>query len=107
MVCVIPSALPQESLLGLRGARFGKRMLAMKTADRRYESESSTNAVLFPYFPFTTPPIAAPIVSIADQVTEDIAFAGNSSLSETIDGTAAVRAGSKNVEKINCSTVST
>src|SRR3982750_156157 len=105
MVCVIPSALPHESLLGLRGARFGKRMLAMKIADRTYESESSTNAVLVPNLPVTTPPIAAPIVSIADHVTEEIAFAGNNSLSETIDGTAAVRAGSKKVEKINCSTV--
>jgi hypothetical protein len=53
------------------------------------------------------PPIAAPIVSIADQGTEEIAFAATSSRSSTMDGMAAVFAGSKNVESPNWKTVST
>ena len=51
--------------------------------------------------------MAAPSVNIADHVTDEIAFAGTSSRSETIDGTAAVLAGSKNVESPSCKTVST
>jgi len=44
-------------------------------------------------------PIAAPSVNITDHVTDAIAFAGISSCSETIEGMAAVFAGSKNAEK--------
>jgi hypothetical protein len=42
--------------------------------------------------------MAAPMVSITDQVTAAMAFAGTSSRSETIEGMAAVLAGSKNDE---------
>ena len=42
--------------------------------------------------------MAAPIVSIADHVTDEIAFAATSSRSSTTEGIAAVLAGSKNVE---------
>jgi len=51
--------------------------------------------------------MAAPSVNITDHVTDEIAFAGTSSRSETIDGTAAVLAGSKNVDKPSWQTVST
>ena len=60
--------------------------------------ESRTNAALVPNKPVTKPPIAAPRVSITDQVTAAMALAGTNSRSETIDGIAAVFAGSKNVE---------
>ena len=52
-----------------------------------------------PNQPVTTPPIAAPSVSITDQVTEEMAFAETSSRSETIEGITAVFAGSKKVDK--------
>ena len=56
------------------------------------------NAVSVPNHPATNPPIAAPSVNIADQVTEAMALADRSSRSETIEGIAAVLAGSKKAE---------
>src|SRR6266849_7606409 len=106
MVSLIPSALPMVTFAFSRGGRFGKRTLEIKSADATNESESSTNAALVPNQPATNPPIAAPEVNITDQVTEAIAFAESNSRSETIEGIAAVLAGSKNAENANCKTVS-
>src|SRR5262252_8465244 len=98
MVWVIPRAFPSESFAFGRAWRLGKCTLAINTAEARKVSESRTKAALVPNHPVIKPPIAAPIVNIADQVTEAIAFAGRSSRFETIDGIAAVFAGSKKVE---------
>src|SRR5712692_11114377 len=103
----MPSAFAIVSFACGRGGLFGKLTLAIKTADATNESESSTKAALVPNQPATKPPSAAPSVSIADQVTEAMAFAGSSSRSETIEGTAAVLAGSKNAENASCKTVRT
>ena len=66
-----------------------------------------TKAASVPNQPVTGPPMAAPSVSIADQVTEEIELAVTSSRSLTTEGTAAERAGSKKAEKPSCRTVST
>ena len=88
-------------------ARFHEHLnIAISAAESRYVSASRMKATSVPNHPVTTPPIAAPSVSIADQVTEEIAFAATSSRSETIEGITAVLAGSKNVESASCSTVS-
>ena len=103
----MPRARPTVSLLFSRGGRFGMRTLAISAAERRYVIASRMKATSVPKYPVTTPPIAAPIVSIADQVTEEIAFAATSSRSETIEGMIAVLAGSKKVESASCTTVRT
>src|ERR1041385_9425102 len=100
-------ALPIVSLVFGRSTRLGKRTVEISIADATNVSESSTNAALVPNDPATNPPMAAPRVSITDQVTEAIAFAGTNSRSETMEGIAAVFAGSKNVENASCKTVST
>jgi hypothetical protein len=64
-------------------------------------------ATSVPNQPVISPPIAAPSVSITDHVTEEIALAATSSRSSTIDGIAAVFAGSKNVERPSWRTVRT
>src|SRR5882672_11846810 len=103
----MPSALPTVSFALTRAGRLGIFTLKISSADATKVSESSTKATSVPNQPATNPPIAAPSVSIADQVTDAIALAGNNSRSETIEGMAAVLAGSKNVEKANCMTVRT
>ena len=50
--------------------------------------------------------MAAPSVSIADQVTEERVLAVISSRSETTEGRAAERAGSKKAESESCTTES-
>src|SRR5260370_32035281 len=90
-----------------REARLGKRTLAISSADATKVNESSTKATFVPNQPATNPPIAAPRVNIADQVTDAIALAGSNSRSETIDGMPAVLAGSKKAENANCITVRT
>jgi hypothetical protein len=52
------------------------------------------------------PPTAAPSVSIADHVTEEMVLAVTSSRSVTTEGSAAERAGSKKVESESCRTES-
>ena len=66
-----------------------------------------TKAASVPNQAVTGPPTAAPSVSIADQVTEEIALAETNSRSLTMDGIAAERAGSKNEERPSCKTVRT
>src|SRR5713226_2810393 len=90
-----------------RGGRFGKLTLAISAAEATNDSESSTKAAFVPNQPATKPPSAAPSVSMADQVTEAMALAGSSSRSETIEGIAAVLAGSKKAENASCKTVRT
>src|SRR4030095_4554172 len=107
IVSVMPKTLPKVSFVFGRGGRLGKWIEAMKTAEARKVTESRIKAAVAPKNPVTTPPTAAPKVSITDQVTEEMALAGSNSRSETIEGTDAVRAGSKKVEKVSCSTVST
>jgi len=80
---------------------------AISIAETTNVNESRMKATLVPNQPATNPPIAAPIVSIADQVTDAIALAETSSRSETIEGIAAVLAGSKKAENANCKTVRT
>ena len=107
MVSVTPSAFAILSLAFSRGARLGKRTLAIRSAEATNETESRMKATFVPNQPATKPPIAAPSVSIADQVTDAMAFAESSSRSATIDGIAAVLAGSKKAENASCKTVST
>ena len=76
-------------------------------ADARNVNESSMKAASVPNHPATKPPIAAPSVNIADQVTEAMAFAESNSRSETIEGIAAVFAGSKKAENASWKTVRT
>src|SRR5438552_8998831 len=103
----MPTAFAIVSLAFARGGRFGKLTLAINPADAMNVRESSTKAALVPNQPATRPPSAAPSVNIADQVTDEMAFAGSSSRSETIEGIAAVLAGSKNAENASCKTVRT
>src|SRR5688500_10699111 len=103
----MPTALATVSFVFSRAGRLGKRTRLIKIAEATNVSESSTNAAFVPNNPVTTPPIAAPVVNMIDHVTDAIAFAGSNSRSETIDGMAAVLAGSKNAENASCNTVST
>ena len=103
----MPRALPTVNFVFGRSTRFGKRTVEISIADATKVSESRIKAALVPNDPATNPPRAAPSVSITDQVTEAIAFAGTNSRSETMEGIAAVFAGSKNVENASCKTVST
>src|SRR5438128_9801252 len=103
----MPRAFPIVSFVFGRGGRFGKATLAINIAEATNDSESRMKAALVPNQPATNPPIAAPRVSIADHVTDEIALAESNSRSETIEGIAAVLAGSKNAEKASCKTVST
>src|ERR1700674_3715363 len=98
----MPSAFAIVSFAFVRGGRFGTLTLAINPSDAMNAKESSTKAALVPTQPATKPPSAAHSVSIADHVTDEIAFAGSNSLSETIEGTAAVLAGSKNAENASC-----
>ena len=70
-------------------------------------SESRMKATLVPNQPATKSTDSRANVSIADQVTDAIAFAETNSRSETIEGMAAVFAGSKKAENANCKTVRT
>jgi hypothetical protein len=79
----------------------------MSCAERTYVSESMTKAASVPNHSVTGPPTAAPSVSIADHVTEEMALAATSSRSRTIEGMAAERAGSKKAERPSCKTVRT
>ena len=90
-----------------RAARFGNVTLAISRADAINDTESRMKAASVPNQPETKPPSAAPRVNITDQVTEAIAFAESNSRSETIEGMAAVLAGSKKAEKASCNTVRT
>ena len=90
IVSVIPSARPIVSFCRSRFRRFPTQMLAIRAAERRYVAASRMNATSVPNQPVMTPPIAAPSVSMIDHVTDEIALAGTSSRSETIDGIAAV-----------------
>src|SRR6185503_4681887 len=103
----MPSAFITVNFDFGRGGRLGNRTRMIKSAEATKVSESSTNAASVPNQPATNPPMTAPMVNIADQVTEAMAFAGTSSRSETIEGIAAVLAGSKNAEKASWKTVST
>src|SRR2546426_675150 len=95
----MPSAFAIVSFTFSRGGRLGKVTLAISIADATNDNESRTKAALVPNQPATNPPSAAPRVSIADHVTDAMALAGSSSRSETIEGMAAVLAGSKKAEK--------
>jgi len=70
----------------------------MNPADQKNEAALIANATLRPAMAVTTPPIDAPIASIADQVALERALAGNSSWSDVTFGIVAVRAGSKNAD---------
>src|SRR5438034_6918883 len=100
----MPSALPTVSFAFSRTGRLGKCTLAIKSAEATNESESSTNAAFVPNQPATNPPMAAPSVSITDHVTEAMALAASNSRSDTIEGIAAVLAGSKKAENASCKT---
>src|SRR5437764_15438193 len=103
----MPSALLIINLALTRGGRLGKVTLANRIAEATNESEYRMNAAFVPNQPVTKPPNAAPSVSIADHVTEAMALAASNSRSDTIEGIAAVFAGSKKAENANCKTVST
>ena len=65
------------------------------------------NATFRPNTAVTSPPIDAPIASIADQVALDSALAGRSSSGAVTLGIVAVRAGSKNACADTVSAVTT
>src|SRR5262249_57209755 len=90
-----------------RAGRFGNLTLQMSIAEATKVSESRIKAASVPNQPATNPPTAAPSVSITDQVTAAIAFAATSSWGATIEGIAAVLAGSKNAENASCRIVRT
>jgi hypothetical protein len=103
----MPTAFATVSFDFSRAGRFGKRTRLIKIAEARNVSESRMNAAFVPNNPVTTPPMAAPVVNMIDHVTDAMAFAGSNSRSETMDGMAAVFAGSKKAENASCKTVST
>src|SRR5438132_13178621 len=102
----MPSALAIVTFVFSRAGRLGKLTLAISNAEPTNDNESRRKAALVPNHPATNPPRAAPRVNIADHVTEAIALAGINSRSDTIEGIAAVLAGSKKAEKASCITVS-
>src|SRR5215211_7569738 len=69
---------------------------AMNHAEAKNDTALIVKATLRPATAVTSPPIEAPIASIADQVALDKALAGISSSSDVRFGIVAVRAGSKN-----------
>src|SRR5919199_3924268 len=77
----------------------------MRSAETTYVSESMTKAASVPNQSVTGPPTAAPSVSIADHVTDEMELAVTRSGSRTTEGSAAERAGSKKAEKASCRTV--
>src|SRR5205085_12501651 len=101
----MPNIFPTVALDLTRDGRCGKLTLPIRIAEAMKVRESKTNAAFVPNNPVTTPPIAAPRVSITDQVTAAMALAGTNARADTIDGIAAVFAGSKNVENASCKTV--
>src|SRR5436305_12444435 len=103
----MPNTFSTVGLDFTRGGRCGKLTLPIRIAEAIKVRESRINAAFVPNSPVTKPPIAAPSVSITDQVTAAMALAGTNSRSETIDGIAAVFAGSKNVENASWKTVRT
>src|SRR5205814_255190 len=107
IVSVMPKTFPTVALLFTRRGRCGKLTLPIRIAEATKVSEYKMNAALVPNNLVTTPPTVATSVSITDQVTVVMALAGTNSRSETIDGIAAVFAGSKNVENASWKTVRT
>src|SRR6266852_9285135 len=73
---------------------------AMKNADAKNDAALTMNAMFRPATAVTSPPIDAPIASIADHVALERALAGRSSSGVVTLGMVAVRAGSKNAEPL-------
>src|SRR5215467_4120173 len=67
----------------------------MKNADAKNDSALTAKATLRPATAVTTPPIDAPIASIADHVALESALAASRSSATVTFGIVAVRAGSK------------
>src|ERR1051326_3255186 len=70
----------------------GKCIPLIRAAEARKETAFSRNTVLRPKYAATTPPTAAPIIRLTDQVAEESVLATNTSLLSAILGITALRA---------------
>src|ERR1044071_1258591 len=103
----MPVIAMKLSSRGRVGGAASNRVIAMNIAEVKNDAELTTNAASRPNTAVTTPPIDAPIASIADHVALASAFAGTSWSAVVPFGIVAVRAGSKNAVAATAAPVTT